>query len=101
MEVEGDNVAITCTFLPGSNARGCYVVITVSSSPTPLWTGNISRDSNSYTVERTERMELSAENNYFVSVRDLKADGSVGQTALSVTINVTSTITITTSQSTS
>ena len=97
VEVEGDNVTITCTFLSGSNAQGCHVVITVSSSPTPLWTGNVLWDSNSNAVERRERIELPAENNYFVSVHDLEADGSVGQTALSVKANVTSTISITTS----
>ena len=92
-EVEGDNVTITCTFLSGSNAQGCHVVIRVSSSPTPLWTGNISRDNNSNTVERIETIELPDENNYLVSVHDLEADGSVGQTALSATINAISTIT--------
>ena len=93
VEVEGDNVTITCTFLSGSNAQGCNVVIRVSSSPTPLWTGNISRDNNSNTVERIETIELPDENNYLVSVHDLEADGSVGQTALSATVNVISTIT--------
>ena len=102
MEVEGDNVTITCTFLSGSNARGCNVVITVSSNSTPLWTGNISRENNSNTVEHVETIELPAANNYLVSVRDFKADGSIGQTALSATVNVIPTITTTTtSQSTS
>ena len=68
-------------------------MIRVSSSPTPLWTGNISRDNNSNTVERIETIELPAENNYLVSVRDLEADRSVGQTALSATVNVIPTIT--------
>ena len=101
MEVEGDNVTITCTFLSGSNARGCNVEFTVSSSQTPLWTGNISREDNSNTVEHVETIELPAENNYVVSVRDLEADGSVGQTALSATVNVIPTIATTTSQGTS
>ena len=74
-------------------------MIKVSSIPTPLWMGNISRDNNSNTVERIETIELPAENNYLVSVHDLEADGSVGQTALSATVNVVPTIT-TASQST-
>ena len=45
------------------------------------------------TVERIETTELPAENNYLISVHDLEADGSVGQTALSATVNVVSTIT--------
>ena len=73
-------------------------MITVSSSQTPLWTGNISRDSNSNTVERVETIDLPAENNYLVSVRDIEADGSVGQTALSATAVVIPTITTTLSK---
>ena len=101
MEVEGDNVTITCTFLSGSNARGCHVEFTASSSPTPLWTGNISRDSSSNTVEHVQTIELPDENNYLVSVRDIEADGSVGQTALSATVTVIPTIATTPSQGTS
>ena len=73
-------------------------MITVSSSQTPLWTGNISRDSNSNTVERVETISLPTENSYLVSVRDLEANGRVGQTALSATVNVIPTIATTSSK---